>query len=413
MPDLLTDVVRATASAADSATILDRSARVLLAVADWVIADRLDDPDLVVRVAAYDADGVLRLPAAMGSRSPRRSSAGSRGLLPTLLRSPEAMMHLRAPELAAVAASGDSHRAAQAAMALSYGANEVLLIRLAARDAAVGVLTLGTRTTFHPDDVEALGDVAAHLGVALEAARLLEVQRAVATALQTSLLPPLPAVSGLHLAARYSPATKGLDVGGDWYDAFGVEGDLVVVVGDVSGHDISAAARMAALRHTVRAHAVDRAETPSGVVTRVERTSATLALDATGTCVVARLHPNGDGTWRLTWTNAGHLPPLLVREGRAWFLETDVDLMLGVDPASVRHDHVHLLVPGDVLVLYTDGLVEVRGRSLDQRLEQLRQVAAGNAVGHPDELVDVLLSRLDAGAADDDVALLIVKVDRP
>ena len=413
MPDLLTDVVRATASAADSATILDRSARVLLAVADWVIADRLDDPDLVVRVAAYDADGVLRLPAAMGSRSPRRSSAGSRGLLPTLLRSPEAMMHLRAPELAAVAASGDSHRAAQAAMALSYGANEVLLIRLAARDAAVGVLTLGTRTTFHPDDVEALGDVAAHLGVALEAARLLEVQRAVATALQTSLLPPLLAVPGLHLAARYSPATKGLDVGGDWYDAFGVEGDLVVVVGDVSGHDISAAARMAALRHTVRAHAVDRAETPSGVVTRVERTSATLALDATGTCVVARLHPHGDGTWRLTWTNAGHLPPLLVREGRAWFLETDVDLMLGVDPASVRHDHVHLLVPGDVLVLYTDGLVEVRGRSLDQRLEQLRQVAAGNAVGHPDELVDVLLSRLDAGAADDDVALLIVKVDRP
>ena len=102
-----------------------------------------------------------------------------------------------------------------------------------------------------------------------------------------------------------------------------------------------------------------------------------------------------------------------MREGRAWFLETDVDLMLGVDPASVRHDHVHLLVPGDVLVLYTDGLVEVRGRSLDQRLEQLRQVAAGNAVGHPDELVDVLLSRLDAGAADDDVALLIVKVDRP
>lgn len=413
MPDLLTDVVRATASAADSATILDRSARVLLAVADWVIADRLEDPDLVVRVAAYDAAGALRLPPTMGSRSPRRSSARSQGLLPTLLRSPEATMHLRAPELAAVAASGDPHSAAQAAMALSYGANEVLLIRLAARDAVVGVLTLGTRTTFHPDDVTALGDVAAHLGVALEAARLLEVQRAVATALQTSLLPPLPAVPGLHLAARYSPATKGLDVGGDWYDAFGVEGDLVVVIGDVSGHDVSAAARMAALRHTVRAHAVDRTEPPSGVVTRVERTSATLALDATGTCVVARLHPHGDGTWRLTWTNAGHLPPLLVREGRAWFLETDVDLMLGVDPASDRHDHEHRLVPGDVLVLYTDGLVEVRGTSLDERLEQLRQVAAGNAVEHPDELADVLLSRLGAGSADDDVALLIVGVDQP
>ena len=249
--------------------------------------------------------------------------------------------------------------------------------------------------------------------MALEAARLLEVQRAVATALQTSLLPPLPAVPGLHLAARYAPATQGLDVGGDWYDAFVVEGDLVVVIGDVSGHDVSAAARMAALRHTVRAHAVDRAEPPSGVVTRLERTSATLGLDATGTCVVARLHPYGDGTWRLEWTNAGHLPPLLVRGGRASFLETSVDLMLGVDPTSDRHDHEQRLDPGDVLVLYTDGLVEVRGTSLDARLEQLRQVAAGHTVEHPDVLADVLLSQLDAGAADDDVALLVLQVVRP
>lgn len=413
MPHLLTDVVRATASATDSATILDRTARVLLAVADWVIADRLDDPDLVVRIAAYDVDGVLVLPVGMGAQSPRRSSAGSQGMLPVLLASPDATLHLRAPQLSAVAASGDPYRASQAAMALSYGANEVLLIRLSARDVVVGVLTLGTRTTFGPDDVTALNDVATHLGVALEAARLLEVQRAVATALQTSLLPPLPAVPGLHLAARYAPATQGLDVGGDWYDAFVVEGDLVVVIGDVSGHDVSAAARMAALRHTVRAHAVDRAEPPSGVVTRLERTSATLGLDATGTCVVARLHAHGDGTWRLEWTNAGHLPPLLVRGGRASFLETSVDLMLGVDPTSDRHDHEQRLDPGDVLVLYTDGLVEVRGTSLDARLEQLRQVAAGHTVEHPDVLADVLLSQLDAGAADDDVALLVLQVVRP
>ncbi|MEO7745628.1 MAG: PP2C family protein-serine/threonine phosphatase [Actinomycetota bacterium] len=412
MRDLLTDVVRATASATDSATILDRSARVLLAVADWVIADRLDDPDLVVRVAAYDADGALTLPAAMGSGSPRRSSAGSQGLLPSLLRSPDATVHLRAPQLAAMAASGDPHRAAQAAMALSYGANEVLLIRLAARDLAVGVLSLGTRTTFGADDVTALADVAAHLGVALEAARLLEVQRAVATALQTSLLPPVPSVAGVRLAARYSPATRGLDVGGDWYDAFEVDGDLVVVIGDVSGHDVSAAARMAALRHTVRAHAVDRAEPPAAVVARLERTSATLALDATGTCVVARLHPDADGSWQLRWTNAGHPPPLLVRDGQAEFLETEIDLMLGVDPTSPRHDHERRLVPGDVLVLYTDGLVEVRGASLDDGLELLSQVAAGHAAKHPDALADVLLSRLGSGGADD-VALLVLEVVGP
>ena len=412
MPDLLTDVVRATVSATDSVTILDRSARVLLAVADWVIADRLDDPDLVVRVAAYDADGVLELPVGMGSVSPRRSSAGSQGLLPTLLGSPDAALHLRAPQLAALAASGDPHRAAQAAMALAYGANEVLLIRLAARGVVVGVLSLGTRTTFGEADVRALADVASHLGVALEAARLLEVQRAVATALQTSLLPPLPSVAGVRLAARYSPATRGLDVGGDWYDAFEVDDDLVVVIGDVSGHDVSAAARMAALRHTVRAHAVDRAEPPAAVVTRLERTSATLGLDATGTCVVGRLHPHGDGTWRLAWTNAGHPPPLLVRAGHAEFLETEIDLMLGVDPTSPRHDHERRLVPGDVLVLYTDGLVEVRGASMDDRLERLRQVAARNAAEHPDALADVLLSRLGSGGAED-LALLVVQVDRP
>jgi len=409
--DLLADVVRATASAPDSTTVLDRAARLLTRRADWVIADRLDDPDLITRVAAYDGSGPVALPDGMGSASSRRSSAGSVGLLPVVVGAAASYLHLGPADLKALAASPEPHRAQQAAMALALGAREVLLLALVARDVVVGVLTLGRRSSFSEGEVTELTDVALHLALALDAARLLAVQRAVATAMQTSLLPPVPpvpAVPGLRLAARYTPAEQGLDVGGDWYDAFATSAGLVVVVGDVSGHDVSAAARMAALRHVLRAHAVDRDEPPSAVVARLERTADRLGLEATGTCVLGRLHPLGDA-WQLTWTNAGHLPPVLIRAGEAWLLETPPDLMLGVDSAAVRREHVQVLHPGDLLLLYTDGLVEVRGTSLDQRLELLRRTAVEHAGAHPDSFADALLVALAAGGGDD-VALLVIEV---
>lgn len=412
MPDLLTEVVRASASATGSGHFLDQVARLLAQHADWVIADRLDDPDLITRVAAYDAAGPLTLTHGMGPARSRRSGAGTAGLLPTLLDVPGRLLRLSADDLEAVARGADAHQALQARTALSLDTRDLLMLGLVARDVLVGVLTLGSCTGFSTDQLHRFTDVGLHVSLVLDADRLLAGQRAVTTAMQNSLLRAAPAVPGLLLASRYRPAQQGLEVGGDWYDAFQTDAGLVVVVGDASGHDIVAASRMADLRNLLRAYAVDRDEPPSGWVARLDRRADTLGLDATATCVVGRLRPTDGGAWQLMWSSAGHLPPLVVRASGAELLETPADLMLGVAPALPRTDHEVELRPGDLLVLYSDGLVEVRGISLDDRLETLRQTAGQHAGVHPDALADALLLALTANATDD-VAVLAVQILAP
>ena len=409
MPSLLSEVVRITATSPTTDVALERVAKLLTGTSDWVIADRLDDPDLITRIAAYDVDGPMALPQGLGAPSARRSSAGSVGLLPALLQAPRRVLLLDSESLRELAKSEDPHQARQAELALSLGTRYVLLLGLVARDQVFVVLSLGSRSAFRDDDLTELADVALHLGVALDASRLLEVQRTVATALQNSLLPPVPAVRGLQLAARYSPASRGIDVGGDWYDAFPTSAGLVVVVGDASGHDVPAAARMADLRNLLRAHAVDRDESPAALVARLDRSAAVLRLDATATCVVGRLQETASGGWRLWWTSAGHLPPVLMRDGAARLLDTTPDLMLGVDAHTDRADHQVELRPGDVLVLYSDGLVEVRGSSLEDRLEILRQQVEQASPSAPDLLAEQLLAGLTSVRADD-VALLVIEV---
>lgn len=407
MPGLLGDVVRATAAAADRDDLLRRVAAVLVGRVDWVLADGLDEPDLVTRVAALGPDGPLPLPPGLDGPASRRSSAGSVGLLPVLRATPGRVLRLGAADLARGAASDDPHLSSQAAAALALGAEDLLLLGLAARDTLLGVLVLGSRSRLDPGLLDELADVAAHVGTALDAVRLLAAQRAVATAMQTSLLPPLPRVPGLALAARYAPAAHELDVGGDWYDAFPTPSGLVVVVGDVRGHDLAAAAQMADLRNLLRAHAVDRDEPPAALLDRLERTTTALGLGVAATCVLGVVRPV-EGGWSLTWSSAGHLPPLHVSDGRARLLETEPELMLGVQAGSGRSDHTALLRPGDTLVLCTDGLVEVRGAPLDARLEVLRALAEDCAGSSPDRLAEQLLGLVTG--AEDDVALLVVRV---
>jgi hypothetical protein len=409
--DLLAEVIRATASVAGADALLDRAATALLSRADWVIADRLEDPDVIVRVAAVDRTGALPLGPRRGSPQWRRSSASTLGVLPAALAAPHHMLRLDKSRLEELAhAPRRSHESAQAAGALALGTTELLVVGLMRREVPLGALTLGIRGGgFSTDEIAELGDVAAYLGVALEAARLHTTQAAVATAMQHSLLPPLPVVPGLRLAARYSPAAGGLDVGGDWYDAFPSPAGLTVVVGDALGHDVAAAARMAELRNLLRAHAVDHDEPPSQVISRLERSAAALALDAMATCLVGRLEPGAGGSWRMTWSSAGHLPPVLLRDGRACLLETTADLMFGVERDSDRCDHVTELGPGDVVVLYTDGLIEKPGEALAGRLELLRREVERFAADQPDELVDELIADF-IGDSTDDVALFAIGV---
>ncbi|HEX8496494.1 MAG TPA: PP2C family protein-serine/threonine phosphatase [Actinomycetales bacterium] len=412
MPSLLSEIVRATAVGGTADAVLERVAQVLAGRhPGLVLADRLDPPDLITRVAAFHGGAPMDLPDRMGSLTMRRSAAHAGGLLPAVLDSPGGRLHLHRAQLEEAARSAEPHQARQGAMLLSFGVHEVVGLALLAREGCLGVLTIGSYGPLRPEEISDLADVALHLGTALDAARLLALQHEVAGAMQLSLLPALPLVPGLALAARYIPATEGVAVGGDWYDAFWTAEGLVLVVGDASGHDVSAAARMAELRSTLRAHAIDRREPPSQWVARLDRSTHALGVESTATCLVALLAPAGDAGWTLRWSSAGHLPPVHrhAARSRAELLETAPDLMLGVHPATPRTDHVRTLGPGDLLLLYSDGLVEVRGVPLDDGLEVLRDTVERAGPVGPDQLAEHLLSTL-ASSPTDDVALLAVRV---
>jgi serine phosphatase RsbU (regulator of sigma subunit)/anti-sigma regulatory factor (Ser/Thr protein kinase) len=275
---------------------------------------------------------------------------------------------------------------------------------------------------FTVDDVEFLDACAAQCAQALE--RIISERtareevgsvRRMAQTLQRSLLTRPPVREGLHLAVRYQPAALGAEVGGDWFDAFATRSrGTVLVVGDVSGHDQLAAAAMGQVRNMVRGIAFDGDDRPANLLSRVDQAMAGLELNALATAVLAVVDPPVTGltSRRLRWANAGHLPPLLRhRDGRVEVLRTEDDLMLGVDAAFPRHEHVVDLEPGDVLVLYTDGLVERRGRDIDEGIGQIRRSLMARDSNSADAWADALLATMRAPGVEDDTALLVLQVD--
>ncbi len=408
---LLARAVRSLCADIDGGRAMTDLAHVLVADAvDWCLIDLLEPPDLVTRVVALGTAGPLDLPLDQGEVHARRSSAQAVGVLARLADAPGRRLRLTAADLAAAAGSPDVRTRSQVELARSLGTTEVLVLGLASGGDLLGVLTVGRcGRGFDAEDAERLSDVAAAAGLALSGVRLRELQRSVSTALQRSLLPPLPVVPGLALAARFVPTVQGLAVGGDWYDAFPLtDREVAVVVGDATGHDAQAAARMAELRNLLRGTAVDAQQPPAETLSRVDRVIDHLTPDLSGTCVYAQLDLVGR---RLRWSSAGHLPPVLLREGAAELLETSPDLLLGVQVGTDRADHERDLRSGDVLVLYTDGLVEERRTPLDARLEVLRQaVEAASGLG-VEQVADALVQSLPSG--DDDVAVLVLHVEPP
>jgi serine phosphatase RsbU (regulator of sigma subunit) len=233
-----------------------------------------------------------------------------------------------------------------------------------------------------------------------------------AETLQRSLLTDPPQLERLSTAARYRPATLGAHIGGDWYDAFAVpDGTTMVVIGDVAGHDARAAATMAQARGLLRGLARSVVGSPAAVLTALDRALLDLDVDALVTITVATLDERGpDGSVLMCWSNAGHPPPaLLAADGTAALLERPVDRLLGVAVEGDRVDHQLRLAPDDTLVLYTDGLVERRGASLDAGLAALLEDLRRSAGRPLDEVCDDLVAGL-GGRHDDDVAILALRV---
>ncbi|MBX9361842.1 PP2C family protein-serine/threonine phosphatase [Streptomyces massasporeus] len=287
----------------------------------------------------------------------------------------------------------------------------LLCVPLPTRRAPLGVLTLsppGAR--WDPDDAVMLIELTRRASIAIDNARRFEHNRDIAETLQRALLTDLPTTPGLSLAARYLPATHGLNIGGDWYDAFPQrDGGLITVIGDVTGHGLHAAVMMSQLRTALRAYAVD-GDSPGRLLTRLHRFLHHLQPDLYATAVIARFHPDEP---TLTWAAAGHPPPVLrLPDGTVRTLDAKPGAMLGIPLTQEIADHTEQLEPGSTLALYTDGLVERRAQGIDPGIERLATALGGfrsaelgaDLEGSADRLLHPLLSDSER---DDDVCLLL------
>ncbi|WND39727.1 PP2C family protein-serine/threonine phosphatase [Streptomyces sp. BB1-1-1] len=275
----------------------------------------------------------------------------------------------------------------------------------------MGVLTLtAPGPAFDPDTCLMLVELTRRAGVALEHARRYEQHRDTAQTLQRAQLTDLPATPGLSLAARYLPATRALNIGGDWYDAFTQpDGSFLAVIGDVTGHGLDAAVLMGQLRTALRAYAVS-GDGPAGILTRMHGMLHHQQPELYATAVLARFRPGEPG---ITWATAGHPPPLVrLPDGTVRVLDAAPGPMLGVPVPYEYQEHAADLPPGSTLALYTDGLVERRKEDIDAGIGRLAQaLKALDAVDLAHDLdaaAEGLLKPLLHGSErDDDVCLLL------
>ncbi|MEU6467911.1 SpoIIE family protein phosphatase [Streptomyces massasporeus] len=297
-------------------------------------------------------------------------------------------------------------RDSRAAQALhEAGAHSYLALPLVARGKVLGTLSLYRTVNERPfDDRDQVlaSELAARAAICIDNARLYGRERGTALTLQRSLLPSTPAErEGLDIAARYRPALS--EVGGDWYDVLPLgPGRTGLVVGDVMGKGVQAAAIMGQLSTATRALA--RLDLPPAELLRHLDDIAGSLGDAIATCVYAVCDLRR-GTCELS--SAGHLPPVLAgADGGAALVEVPGGVPLGVGGVEFGTVEVEL-APGSLLALYTDGLVENRGEPIDTGLDTLTRLL-GNAGPSLQRASDSLLSALSP-EPDDDVALLLVR----
>jgi GAF domain-containing protein len=291
----------------------------------------------------------------------------------------------------------------------SAGVHNVVTVPVTSGGLVLAVATLAAfrdRPGYTEEDLALLQQIGLRASVAIGHGVAYQRSREHALALQRSMLTDPPDVPGLQLAARYRPAGQDAEVGGDWYDAFLLpDGDLAVVIGDVVGHDMAAAASMGQLRSMLRALAVDTGGAPDDVVARLDRLATGLHVTSFTTLVYGRIRRAGP-QHVLCWANAGHPPPLRIDpDGSGRLLTETQGLVLGAQPDVVRSCAEVALPPGATLLLYTDGLTEHRGGRPD---DDVVERCAGMAEVPLGELCDELLS----GAPPyDDIALLAVRVE--
>lgn len=284
-----------------------------------------------------------------------------------------------------------------------------ITVPLVAAQRAVGAAVIAWDANQDVDEhvLRFLRMLGAQGGAAIERTRMLERQQVIAETLQQAMLPgALPDVAGVDIAASYLPATAGLSVGGDWFDALELrDGRLVVAVGDVAGHGVEAAAAMGQVRNALRAYAVE-GHGPAAMLQLLDELIDEAGHDLFTTAVIAEYQPT---TGVLTWGSAGHLPPLLWTSDGVRLLESEAGAPIGVrGPAGFTECEVKL-EPGDVFVAYTDGLVERRGEDLGTGLERLRSAVARLPACDPARVCTDIVGDVVGQARADDICMLAIR----
>ncbi|GAA1603053.1 GAF domain-containing SpoIIE family protein phosphatase [Actinoplanes couchii] len=405
--ELLADLTESLAATMDMDEAMRRLGDIVTAtLADWCVVAVAEDPggSALVSTAHGDPDRAAdmeRLAAlATDARADLRAMLRAAHRTGRPIRTPGMRSRITDPEVAAI-----TDRA-------GFGAAMIVPIVSPVRRRPIGALLLVNRPDredFSAAEEWTAAEVGRRAGLAVENSRLYREQRHMAEVLQRSLLTELPQIPGIQLHARYLPAQDGAAVGGDWYDAFAQpDGSVMVAVGDVSGHDIEAAATMGQLRNLVRGDAYGRDEEPGALLTDLDRTLYGLHVPASATAVLARVRRSASG-YKISFANAGHPPPLLLQPDgsvQVWWVPPEPLLGLGLPLREPRTTARRWVPPGSTLILYTDGLVEDREQLLDEGIARLSEVLRANAGRPADDLCTSLLAA--APRRSDDIALLLV-----
>ncbi|MEU2390626.1 SpoIIE family protein phosphatase [Streptomyces sp. NPDC007369] len=303
-----------------------------------------------------------------------------------------------------------ARRTDKPAQLLKAGVHSFMMVPLIARDLVLGVATLYRMRPIGPfgsEDVVLAGELAARAAISIDNARLYQHEHETAVLLQRSMLPQhITAPTGIEVAHRYLPASDINEVGGDWYDVLQLpDGRAALLIGDVMGHGMAAAAVMGRLSASVRA--LGRLDLPpTDMLLQLEAALADLAEPMLATFLYVTCDPR---TGECTVTRAGHPPPVAVQpDGSSWVVSTPPGVPLGVGGIDFTTTPLPLQ-PGSLLVLYTDGLIEARGTDIDDRLGELTRLLA-EPQRPLDHLCDTLVTGLVPASADDDIAILMARI---